>query len=189
VQQNVVRLLTMNQNDAVQQSDAGCVTNPVHIPGRRKRKPNPIQAAADLTIKTLIKSGATVRQAAEALQMSPSTVQRVRNEMTAEQGLSLTNGLLSPLRDENAGKLIDHFIGAGLKMKKVKGSDALGAVKIYTDRRWPTKTEHSGPSVSYVQVNIDTFRMEAPFDPSNPQSPELDITPCANVLPKPVGNE
>jgi hypothetical protein len=70
---------------------------------------------------------------------------------------------MSPQRDQNAGKLIDHFIDKGLKMKKIKGSDALGAVKMYADRRWPAQqAEPPGPRVSFIQINVDCLRSDLP---------------------------
>jgi hypothetical protein len=77
---------------------------------------------------------------------------------------------MSPVRDENAGKLIDHFIGKGLKIRTVKGSDALGAVKMYADRRWPVRTEAAPPSRSFVVTNLNIFLPDS-------QPAAVDVTP------------
>jgi hypothetical protein len=85
--------------------------------------------------------------------------------------------------------VVENFLKQGARMKKVKGSDAIAAVKVVADRQWPTRSEAAGPDVSFVQINVDTIRMEAPFAPPNPQSAPVDITPGPGVLPELVGNE
>jgi hypothetical protein len=151
---------------------AGSVTEKVHPPQRRgKQKPSPVRIAIETTIKAMIQQGSSVRKIAEALSISPNTVQRVRNDMKALlPAEDLKSGLMSPVRDENAGKLIDHFIGKGLKMRTIKGSDALGAVKMYADRRWPVRTEAAPPSRSFVVTNLNIFLPDS-------QPAAVDVTP------------
>ena len=142
-----------------------------YAPGVR-RKRNPIQQAADLTIKAMLLQGASIRKVAAALHVSPTTVSRVKARICeqAPDAPDLKSGLMSPVRDENAGKLIDHFIGKGLKMRTVKGSDALGAVKMYADRRWPVRTEAAPPSRSFVVTNLNIFLPDS-------QPAAVDVTP------------
>jgi hypothetical protein len=127
--------------------------------------------AVDHTIKAMIEQGSSVRKIAAALNISANTVQRVRNDMKALlPAEDLKSGLLSPQRDENAGKLIDHFIGKGLKMRTIKGSDALGAVKMYSDRRWPVRSEAPPPARTFIQTNLNIFLPD-----SSPAA--VDVTP------------
>ncbi len=122
-----------------------------------------------MAFKALRGQGLTQEQAAKALGMHPGS--GVRIEARIKEELGLTNGLLSPQRDEMAGKVLDHLLQKGSKLKAVKGSDALGAVKVYADRRWPAKNDQVPASISFVEINIG----EVKIDPSNPQS--IDITP------------
>lgn len=146
----------MQQNDVPAKS----VTERVQFGKSKARKPKPLQVATDLTVKALLAKGASIRKVAEVLGCSPTTIQRIKDRLSA-QGEDLKSGLLSPARDENAGKLIDHFIGKGLKMKQIKGSDALGAVKMYADRRWPAQqAAPPGPRISFVQINVDVARAD-----------------------------
>ena len=162
----------MTQSDA----QAGSVTEKVqsYAPGVR-RKRNPIQQAADLTIKAMLLQGASIRKVAAALHVSPTTVSRVKARICehSPDAPDLKSGLMSPVRDENAGKLIDHFIGKGLKMRTVKGSDALGAVKMYADRRWPVRTEAAPPSRTFVVSNLNIF---LPDSQPAPQDAPIDTT-------------
>jgi len=126
----------------------------------------------------MLEQGSSIRDVAKALHLGVMTVQRAKARLIATDpgAEGLKSGLLSPQRDENAGKLIDHFISKGLKMKQIKGSDALGAVKMYADRRWPTQqAAPGGPPVSFVQINIESVRLN-----DNPEPGTLDVTPpCA----------
>jgi DNA-binding transcriptional regulator YhcF (GntR family) len=135
------------------------------------RKVNPIRQAVENTIRAMVQQGSSIRKIAAALNISPNTVQRVRNDMKALQGTEdLKSGLLSPQRDQNTGKLIDHFIDKGLKMKKIKGSDALGAVKMYADRRWPVRSEAPPPARTFIQTNLNIFLPDS-------QPAAVDVTP------------
>jgi hypothetical protein len=145
------------------------VTERVQFGKSKARKPKPLQVATDLTVKTLLAKGGSIRQVAAVLGCSPTTIQRIKDRLSA-QGEDLKSGLMSPVRDENAGKLIDHFIGKGLKMRTVKGSDALGAVKMYADRRWPVRTEAAPPSRSFVVTNLNIFLPDS-------QPAAVDVTP------------
>jgi len=161
----------MTQSDA----QAGSVTEKVqsYAPGAgRKYKRSPIAQAADLTIKAMLLQGTSIRKIAAALHVSPGSVQRVKARICehSPDAPDLKSGLMSPVRDENAGKLIDHFIGKGLKMRTVKGSDALGAVKMYADRRWPVRTEAAPPSRSFVVTNLNIFLPDS-------QPAAVDVTP------------
>jgi len=157
----------MTQSDA----QAGSVTEKVHRSLKGPRKVNPIRQAVENTIRAMVQQGSSIRKIAAALNISPNTVQRVRNDMKALlPAEDLKSGLMSPQRDENAGKLIDHFIGKGLKMRTVKGSDALGAVKMYADRRWPVRTEAAPPSRSFVVTNLNIFLPDS-------QPAAVDVTP------------
>jgi hypothetical protein len=158
----------MNGKLAIKEAQPGS-----YAPGTgRKGKRNPIQQAADLTIKAMLLQGVSHRKIAEALNISAMTVSRVKARMCeqAPDAEDLKSGLMSPRRDENTGKLIDHFIDKGLKMKKIKGSDALGAVKMYADRRWPVRTEAAPPSRTFIQTNLNIFLPDA-------QPAAVDVTP------------
>jgi len=160
----------MTQSDA----QAGSVAEKVHRSLKGPRKVNPIRQAVENTIRAMVQQGSSIRKIAAALNISPNTVQRVRNDMKALlPAEDLKSGLMSPQRDENAGKLIDHFIGKGLKMRTVKGSDALGAVKMYADRRWPVRTEAAPPSRSFVVTNLNIF---LPDSQPAPQDAPIDTT-------------
>ena len=112
--------------------------------------------------KALIAKGFSVMKAAEFLGISPTTVMRVRKEMTAQDQPGPISGFLCPARDEKTAKLIDHFLDKGLRMKEIKGSDALGAAKLYADRRWPARSDPAPPAVSYTQVNLVEIRDPPP---------------------------
>jgi hypothetical protein len=120
----------------------------------------------------MLQQGTSIRKVATALHVSASTVQAAKRRMLAQapDAEDLKSGLMSPQRDQNAGKLIDHFIGKGLKMKAIKGSDALGAVKMYADRRWPVRTEAAPPSRTFVVSNLNIFLPDS-------QPAAVDVTP------------
>jgi hypothetical protein len=139
------------------------------------RPKNPIRTAAENTIKAMIMQGSSVRKIAAALHISTSVVQRVRNEMKALQGTEdLKSGLLSPDRDEKLGKLVDHFLDKGVKLRKVKGSDAIAAGKLYADRRWPARSEAPPPAQLFVHVDLSIFRPD-PVDSAQ------DVTPTTTA--------
>jgi hypothetical protein len=161
----------MNGKSAVKEAQPGS-----YAPGTgRKGKRNPIQQAADLTIKAMLLQGVSHRKIAEALNISAMTVSRVKARICeqAPDAPDLKSGLLSPQRDQNTGKLIDHFIDKGLKMKKIKGSDAISAAKMYADRRWPVRTEAPPPSRTFIQTNLNIF---LPDPQPAPQDAPIDTT-------------
>ncbi len=139
--------------------------------------------ASDTAIKALITKGFSVRKAAEFLGISPTSVMRVRKEMTAQAQPGEISGFLCPARDEKTAKLIDHFFDKGLRVKEIKGSDALGAAKMYADRRWPVQqAAPPNPRISFVQINVDVAR--ADLHVSEP----LDVTPTAGPASTPTGS-
>jgi len=111
--------------------------------------------------------------------LTPAAVRRNRVQMQRLRAQSLEIaedvkcGLLSADRDKKVAKLIDHFIGKGLRMQEIKGSDALGAVKMYADRRWPVRTEAAPPSRSFVVTNLNIF---LPDSQPAPQDAPVDTT-------------
>jgi hypothetical protein len=162
-------------------TQAESVTNKVqsYVPSGRKRR-NPIQQAADLTIKAMLAQGTSIRAIADALHISKTTVQRVKKQMESRPAdlPDLNSALLSPQRDEKLGKLVDHFLDKGLKLRKVKGSDALGAGKLYADRRWPVRSEAPPQVKLYVNVDLGQFRPD-PLDSAQDVTPTT--TPCVSA--------
>jgi len=156
----------------------GTVTEKVHsyVPSGRKRR-NPIQQAADLTIKAMLAQGTSIRAIAAALHISKTTVMRVKKEAESRPVdlPDLNSALLSPSRDEKLGRLVDHFLDKGLKLRTVKGSDALGAGKLYADRRWPVRSEAPPPVRTFIQTNLNIFLPDsAPAELGAP----VDTTCC-----------
>lgn len=145
------------------------VTEKVQFGKSKARKPKPLQVATDLTVKSLLAKGGSIRQVAAVLGCSPTTIQRIKDRLSA-QGEDLKSDLLSPCRDEKLGKLVDHFLDKGLKLKKIKGSDALGAGKLYADRRWPVRSEAPPPVQLYVNIDLTEFRPD-------PVAGAQDVTP------------
>ncbi len=152
------------------------VADKVHVTKRvqkpRGKAKNATQAAMDHVVRAMILQGSSVRATAQALCISPNTVQRVRNELKelVPEGENLKSGLITPFRDERMGALIDHFVSKGLTLKKVKGSDALGAMKVYADRRWPTHQDNAPPVINFINVDLGQFRPD-PLDEAQ------DVTP------------
>jgi hypothetical protein len=135
--------------------------------------------ASDTTIKALIVKGFSVRKAAEFMGICPTTVMRVRKEMTAQAQPSEISGLLSAQRDEKTAKLIDHFLDKGLKMRKIKPSDAVSVVKLYSDRRWPARVEAPPVPYSFTKVDLNLFLP----DPQ-PAPREIDLEPVMDEKPE-----
>ena len=136
---------------------------------RKTRTRNAVKVAADLTIKTLIGQGLSVRQIAATLQCSPGTVQRVRDAMK-EIGQE-PEALVSASRNLQLGKVYDHFLKKGLKIQKVRASDVVAVAKDYRSVAYPTRAEGVPPTYSFVQINL----MEAA--PRDPDREPVDITP------------
>ena len=80
------------------------------------------------------------------------------------------SGLMSQARDKKVAKLVDHFVGRGLLMNDIKGSDALGAAKLYADRRWPVRSEAPPPARTFIQTNLNIFLPDS-------QPAAVDVTP------------
>jgi DNA-binding transcriptional regulator YhcF (GntR family) len=144
----------MGQNSPILEGVTERVQSPLH----GKRKSNPIRMAVDNTIKAMIEQGSSVRKIAEALNISPNTVQRVRNDMKALRPVDdLKSGLMSPRLGEMSAKVVEHFLKKGAKLKAIKGSDAMAAVKTVADRQWPVRQEHGPASFSFTNVNLNLF--------------------------------
>ncbi len=67
------------------------------------------------------------------------------------------SGLITAARDEKLKAVIDNFMGKGAKLKKIKGSDALGAAKLYADRRYPVRQEGDSGKTTLIQVNLNVL--------------------------------
>jgi hypothetical protein len=152
----------------------------------RSRKRSVTGIAQDLAYKTLRSKGVTQEAAAEALGLHKASGCRIEARLREEGQI---DGPMSPRLGEMSLAVVENFLKQGARMRKVKGSDAIAAVKVIADRQWPTRSESTAAPVSFVQINVDTIRMEAPFNPSNPQSTPIDITPGPDALPESVGNE
>jgi hypothetical protein len=134
--------------------------------------------ATDTAIKALIAKGFSVRKAAEFMGISPTTVMRVRKEMTAQAQPGPIQPFGSAARDEKLGRLVDHFLDKGLKLRKIKGSDAIAAGKLYADRRYPTRSDPAPPAVSYTQVNLVEILDPDPTKYSVPPTSQvIDLEP------------
>jgi transposase len=129
-----------------------------YAPGTH-RKRNPIQQAADLTIKAMLVQGTSIRAIAAALHVSPTTVSRVKARLceNAPDAEDLKSGLMSPRLGEMSVAVVEHFLKKGAKLKAIKGSDAIAAVKTVADRQWPVRQEHSPASFSFTNVNLNLF--------------------------------
>ena len=94
------------------------------------RKAKPVQMAVFLTFNALISKGFSIRKATAILGISPTPGMRILKRLRVQ---GETYAFLSPLRDEKLGKLVDHYLDKGIKLRNVKGSDALGAAKLYAE--------------------------------------------------------
>jgi DNA-binding Lrp family transcriptional regulator len=129
--------------------------------------------ASDTAIKALMAKGFSVRKAAKFMGISPTTAQKAMTRLR-EQG-ELISALMSVERDEKLGKLVDHYLDKGIKLRDIKGSDALGAAKLYADRRWPARTEAPAPVRVYADIDLNMFLPDPP-DPQ-PAPREIDLEP------------
>jgi hypothetical protein len=146
--------------------DAAMATVP-HT-GRRPQTKNLARITIDLTIKTLIGQGLSVRQIADTLKCSPSTVQRVRDGMKAIG--QEPEALVSASRNAQLGKVYDHFLKKGLKIQKVRASDVVAVAKDYRSVAYPTRAEGLPPTYQFVQINLNE---------ASPRNEPLDISPGA----------
>jgi transposase len=142
-----------------------------YAPGKRKRR-SPIAQASDLTIKAMLLQGTSIRKIAAALYVSPSTVQRVKGRMCtqAPDAEDLKSGLMSPRLAEMSVAVVEHFLKKGTKLKTIKGSDAIAAVKTVADRQWPVRQDGAPPTHLYVNIDLEQFRPD-PLDSAQ------DVTP------------
>jgi hypothetical protein len=99
-------------------------------------------------------------------------MQRLRAQ-SLEIAEDVKQGLLSADRDKKVAKLVDHLLDKGMRLKEIKGSDALGAMKMYADRRWPVRTESAPPSRTFIQTNLNIF---LPDSQPTPQDAPIDTT-------------
>jgi hypothetical protein len=151
-------------------ASSGLPENPVSQSARPKRK-RATGTAAALAITGMVRSGIPVSKASEMLGFNPSTGYRIMQRQAGEEG---TPALLSAVRDEKLAALVDNFLDKGIKMGagKIKASDALGAGKLYADRRYPIRQENGGgPSMSFVTINLGMMA-QGLADP-----PALDVSP------------
>jgi hypothetical protein len=74
----------------------------------------------------------------------------------------LKSGLMSPRLGEMSVAVVEHFLKKGAKLKAIKGSDAIAAVKTVADRQWPVRQEHSPASFSFTNVNLNLFLPDPP---------------------------
>lgn len=136
------------------------VTEKLHKPHRQR---NPIQQAADLTIKAMLLQGASIRTIGKALHLGTMTVQRAKARLLATDPAAedLKSGLMSPRLGEMSVAVVEHFLAKGAKLKAVKGSDAMAAVKVVADRHWPAQqAAPPGPRISFVLLNVDIARAD-----------------------------
>ena len=95
--------------------------------------------------------------------LTPAAVRRNRVQMqrlraqSLEIAEDLKIGLMSADRDAKVVKLVDHMLDKGVRLKEIKGSDALAAAKLYVDRRWPVRQEHGPVTFNFANVNLNLF--------------------------------
>jgi hypothetical protein len=73
--------------------------------------------------------------------------------------------------------LVDHFLDKGLKLRKVKGSDAIGVAKLYADRRYPVRNEVAPVSYSFTNVDLTIFAPDLQPAPREIELPGPDEEP------------
>lgn len=146
----------MQQNVAPAESVPSSVQS--YAPGKRKRR-SPIAQASDLTIKAMLLQGTSIRKIAAALYVSPGTVMAVKKRIQTQSpdAADLKSGLMSPRLGEMSAAVVEHFLKKGAKLKTVKGSDAMAAVKTVADRQWPVRQEHGPASFSFANINLNLF--------------------------------
>jgi hypothetical protein len=120
--------------------------------GKKKYQRNQVlQKATEKALRGLISTGISIPKASALLGIDSSTGYRILQRLE-EQGEGI-KAFLSASRDEKLEKVIDNFLDKGAKLRVVKGSDALGAAKLYADRRYPVRQEQTPGSVSFVKVD------------------------------------
>jgi hypothetical protein len=88
---------------------------------------------------------------------------------------------MSADRDVKVAKLIDHMVAKGIRLKEIKGSDALSAAKMYADRRWPVRQEAAPPGRTFIKVDLSIFLPDA-------QPAPQDVTPTTTCSVLEDGN-
>ena len=148
------------------------------VPTRKVVRKPAAKLAQDLAYKALRSKGLTQEAAAKLIGIHPSSAsryeKRLKDEAAAAGQQDPIQPLVSAARDEKLVRLVDHFLDKGAKLRSVKGSDALGAAKLYADRRYPARSAETPPAVNFTQVNLIEIR-----DPS----------PTRYGIPGPAGNE
>ena len=144
------------------------------IPGPRKpRKTNAVQQAMDVSFKALISQGIPKSRAAKILGLSETAGYKIAKRLQAKG--EDVSGLLSAEGDEKLKTLVYRMMDKGAKIRKIKGSDAIGAAKLYADRRFPIRQESGGDTnISFTVVNLNSS--PAP-GPENPPNREIDVSP------------
>jgi len=158
------------------------------------RKPA-AKLAQDLAYKALRSKGLTQEAAAKLIGIHPSSASRYEKRLKDEAAAAGQPDPIQPLmsqdRDEKLGRLVDHFLDKGLKLRKVKGSDAIAAGKLYADRRYPVRSDPAPASINFTTVNLIEIANPSPtrycaeppreLDAGQPGSDNppitLDITP------------
>lgn len=147
-------------------------------PTRKRRSAGTDQAAA-LAVTNMVQRGISPGKAAELLGLNQATGYRIMARQTTDGQVS---GLLTAQRDDKLAALVDTYLDAGRKKKpkEIKASDALGAAKLYADRRYPTRSDGAGDTnISFLTVNLGQYGLR-----SAPEAALLDITP-AEPIPTP----
>jgi len=156
----------MQAEPTTQQNDAR--------PLPKSRRRNLAQLGQDLAFKALRAQGVTQAAAAKALGLAPESGYRLERRLKETAAASGQEDPIQALgsrqRDEKTAQVIDHFLDAGARMprSKIKGSDVTTTLKLYADRRWPSRSEQAPSNVITTTVNLIEIR--------DPQ-PALDVTP------------
>ena len=126
-------------------------------------------AASDLAILNMVRAGMSAGKAAETLGMNYSSGYKAMDRMKGE-GNDVPS-LMSTARDEKLTKLLDTYLEKGAKIRKIRGSDALGAAKIYADRRFPVRQEGSKQEYKFVRVDISIYKTNQENDEPSKGTP------------------
>jgi len=129
----------------------------------KKSRRNPKIAARDALVAQMVAAGVPRSRAAELLGLDGSTGTRIMQRIQGERkGIS---DLVSPPMDTKLINLLGNYMERGVKIKKIRGSDALGAAKIYADRRYPIlRQDAPKPAFQFVKVDISIYNNPDPDD-------------------------
>jgi len=122
----------------------------------KKRLTGMAKYAEDGGMDTAVADKAVKTRTPKAVRQARIDMQRLRAQ-SLEIAEDLKLGLMSADRDAKVRKLIDHYLDKGIKLKEIKGSDALGAAKLYSERRWPARSEAPAPAKTFIQTNLNIF--------------------------------